>query len=83
MLKVIIPDLFNSVIFLWLETLFGFLSNPFRHTHRGRWELTIHSALIPQLFTLHGFLHFCAIQAMLIGHSLLTVHSGRGSANCK
>jgi len=37
--------------------------------------MTLHSAIIPHEPG-QGSLHFCCIQAILAGHSTLTVHSG-------
>lgn len=44
--------------------------------HIGVWFITLHRALVPQEPG-HGSLHFCVMHARLLGHSGLTVHSGR------
>lgn len=38
--------------------------------------MTLHSALKPHE-SLHGFLHFLSMQALLESHSALVTHSGR------
>lgn len=43
--------------------------------HIGLWANTLHSEFFPQLLG-HGFTHLKLTQALLVGHSVLTLHSG-------
>lgn len=49
---------------------------PSKHEQTGMWLSTLQTAPTPQEPG-HGSLHFSRMQAKLLGHSALKVHSGR------
>lgn len=63
-------------ICMMLQPRNGSPEKPFWHKHIGVWLTTLHSAFVPQ-DPGQGSLHFLLIQAILVAHSVLLVHSGR------
>lgn len=60
----------------FIQRINGSPVNPFKHVQRGEWFTTKHFALSPQA-DWHGLTHLFSTQALLLGHSVLIVHSGR------
>lgn len=60
---------------LGVQLVKGSPVNPSKHVHIGVWLMTLHWAPIPQ-DPGQGSTHFSLIQAKLLGHSELILHSG-------